>query len=153
VVWGSKNVGWLGVTRDSSNLQLWLGVGAALVLTGFAMAGWGARLRRAGPLGTAALLTLIAGAALNVVSALIEFAIFGTLGLGLGLVLLAVVVFQERLMPQPDRWLVAVSAVLSLTWNTETSTAWFLAASGALWVALSIRLLPVTARPGAEASI
>lgn len=143
IVWGAKNSAMFGLARDSGDLQVWLGIGAALVLTGFALDGWGTRLWRAVPLGPVAVGTLVAGAVLNVVSAVIDFAIFGTLGLGLGLVLLAVVAFRCRLIPQPERSLVAASAVLSLTWNTETSSAWFLAANGVLWVVLSVRLVTV----------
>lgn len=152
-VWGAKNDGLFGLTRDASDIQLWLGVGAALVIVGFALDGWGRRLWSAVPIGPVAVVVLILGAALNVVSALIDFAIFGTLGLGLGLVLLAAAAFQHRFGALPDRWLLAASAVLSLTWNTETSTVWFLAANGALWVVLSVRLLgPMTDAAGAARS-
>lgn len=148
VVWGARNAGLFGWVRDARGLQLWLGIGAALLLTGFAMDGWGSRLRRATPLGPVALGALVTGAALNLVSELVGFAILGTLGLGAGLVLLAVTAFRAQLVPRPDRWLVAVSAVLSLTWNTETSTAWFLAANGAVWLVLSARLVGAGGRPG-----
>jgi hypothetical protein len=146
-VWVAKNAGWFGLARDAGTLQLWLGVGVALVLVGFGMAGWGDRLRTVGTLGTVAMWLLIAGAGLNVVSALIGFAILGTLALGLGLVLLAAVALGQRLVPTADRWLLSASAVLSLTWNTETSTVWFLVVNGALWIALSIRLLVPSAQP------
>lgn len=150
-VWGAKNEGLFGLTRNASDIQLWLGVGAALVIVGFSLHGWGRRLWAAAPVGPLAAVALILGAALNVVSAVIDFAIFGTLGLGLGLILLAVAAFQHRLGALPDRWLLAASAVLSVTWNTETSTVWFLAVNGALWVVLSLRLLGATADAGVPA--
>lgn len=150
-VWGAKNDGLFGLTRDASDIQLWLGVGAGLVIVGFTMGGWGGRVWRAVPVGPLAVVVLVLGAALNVVSALIDFAIFGTLGLGLGLILLAVAALQHRLGALPDRLLLVTSAVLSLTWNTETSTVWFLAVNGVLWVVLSLRLLGATADAGVPA--
>lgn len=140
-IWGAMNDGLFGFTRAVSDIQLWLGVGATLVIVGFALDGWGRRLWAAAPIGPIAAVVLVLGAALNVVSAVIDFAIFGTLGLGLGLILLAVAAFQHRLGALPDRWLLAASAALSLTWNTETSTVWLLAVNGALWVVLALRLL------------
>lgn len=150
VVWGAKNASLFGLTGASSDIQLWLGVGAALVITGFALGGWGRRLWRAVPLGPVAVVVLVLGAALNAVSALVDFAILGTLGLALGLVLLAVVGLQHRLGAQSDRWLLAASAVLSLTWNTETASVWLLAVNGAVWVVLSVRLLGSASDPVAS---
>ena len=143
VVWGSKNSGLFGLARDNGGLQVWLGVGAGLLVLGFASAGWGRRLWRSRPLGPAAAVALAAGALLNVVSAVVDFAILGTLGLAVGLVLLAVVALRERLVGPLDGGLLVVSAVLALTWNTETVSAWLLAVNGAVWVVLSLRLLSV----------
>lgn len=36
-IWGSKDARWFGLARDSGDLQLWLGVGVALVLARFSM--------------------------------------------------------------------------------------------------------------------
>ena len=140
-VWGSKNSGLFGTARDNGGLQVWLGIGVALLLMGFAMAGWGRRMWQARPLGPAAVVALVAGALLNVVSEVVDFAILGTLGLAVGLGLLAVVAWRHRLVRRVDGWLLVASAVLSLTWNTETASAWLLAVNGAVWVVLSLRLL------------
>ena len=140
--WGAKNAGWFGLERDARWLQAGLGVGAALVALAFARVGWKDRLRAAGGAGRAAIALILAGAVLNVVGSAIEFAIFGTLALGFGLVLLAIVAVRARWDRPIDRAFIAVSALGSLTWNTETSSVWFLVGVGLIWTGLSIHLLP-----------
>ena len=139
--WGMKNAEWFGLERDARWLQAGLGVGAALVILGFRRAGWGERVRETGRLGRIAVGLLVAGAVLNVVGSAIQFAIFGTVALGFGLVALAITAFRHRLGGRLDRWLIAVSAFGSLTWNTETLSVWLLVGVGLVWVALSVRLL------------
>ncbi len=147
--WGSMNARWFGLASRGERIQFWLGLGVGFVLIGFAKAGWAQRLKGEGWPGRWAVWLLMAAAPLNAMSAVIEFALFGTLALGFGLVLFAVVAFRRVLMPSLDRWLVTASAVASLTWNTETLSVWLLAGVGLIWMVLSVRLIPVpgTAQP------
>lgn len=142
--WGAMNAGWLVVERDAGRylLQVWLGVGVALVVAGFLAAGWGGRLTSTGIAGRAATWLLVAAPILEIVGELIEFAIIGTLALGLGLILFTVAVFRYQLVPRFDRWLILLSAVGSVAWNTETQSVWLLVGVGLIWVVLSARLLP-----------
>lgn len=84
---------------------------------------------------------LLTGALLYVVSWIIQFAILGTLTLALGLVCLAFTLWARRLGAVVDRVLVTVSAIGSLTWNTETTSAFLLVGVGAIWAILAFRLL------------
>lgn len=147
--WGVMNAGWFALERDADRyfLQAWLGVGVALVVVGFLAAGWGGRLSSAGVAGRAAVWLFLAAPILNILSAVIEFAIVGTLALGLGLILLTFAAFRHRLVPRLDRWLVLLSAVGSVTWNTETQSVWLLVGVGLIWVVLALRLLPNNIQP------
>lgn len=149
-VWGSKNAGWFGLNRDATNLQAWLGVAAAVVVAAFAFGGLGRALIQGGGLGRTAALFLVAAPLLHVASAVLEFAIFGTLALAFGLILLTVEAFRRPLMPLPERLVLAASAVASFTWNTETASVWLLAGIGMCWAFLSIRLLPLSDVPAAS---
>lgn len=140
--WGSMNAGWFGLERDAGNLQAWMGVAVAVVVVAFASCGWGRSLLESGAPGVAAAILLVLAPLLHMVSALIEFAIVGTLALALGLILLTITVFRRRLMPLTERVVVALSAVASFTWNTETASVWLLVAIGIGWAFLSFRLLP-----------
>ena len=142
--WGAMNAGWLGLERDADRyyLQAWLGLGAGLVVVGFVGSGFCVRLRATGRVGRVARWMLIAAPILYILSAVIQFAIFGTLALGLGLVLLTSTMFRHRLVSRLDRWLMLLSAVGSVTWNTETQSVWFLVGVGLAWVVLAARLLP-----------
>lgn len=80
------------------------------------------------------------GAALYVVSWVIQFAILGTLTLGLGLICLGFTFWARRLGQVIDRVLVTLSAIGSLTWNTETTSALLLVAVGVIWAFLAVRL-------------
>jgi O-antigen ligase len=84
---------------------------------------------------------LVVGPAFLVLSWVVEFATIGTLAFGIGLVCLAVAVTRERLVPATDRALIILSAIGSLTWNTETVSAFLLVGVGLIWLILSIRLL------------
>ena len=137
---GAQNAGWSGLQRNSNQLLPALGVGAALVVLVFASSRFRKRVHQSGDLGVASEVLLVLGPALYVVSALIEFAIFGTLSFGLGLVFLAIVVVRHRLVPMIDRVLIVLSAIGSLTWNTETVSAFLLTAVGLIWVVLTLRL-------------
>ena len=90
------------------------------------------------------------GPVLYVLSWVVEFAILGTLALGIGVVCLSVAAIRRRLVPSVDRVLIVASAVGSLTWNTETLSAFLLVGVGLIWASLSVRLLPskVTVRDG-----
>jgi hypothetical protein len=61
--------------------------------------------------------------------------------LAFGLTSLAVLMPGRRLLHPGDRLLVALSAIGSITWNTETRSAFLLVAVGVVWVILSVRLL------------
>ncbi|HEX9889659.1 MAG TPA: hypothetical protein VGA69_09295 [Nitriliruptorales bacterium] len=137
---GSMNAGWFDLQRDSNALFPLLGLGLALVVAAWAAAGWPAKLWRAGIASRGAVALLFAAPAVYILSWVIEFAIFGTLALGLGLILLAVAMWRRHLSDRVDRALVALAAVGSLTWNTETLSAFLLVGVGLVFVILSLRL-------------
>lgn len=141
-VMGSQNAGWFGLERNANVILPALGIGAALVVFAFASSRFRARVHQTGPLGVASEVLLVVGPVLFLVSAIIQFAIFGTLSFGLGLVCLAIVVVQAKIVPVIDRVLIVLSAIGSLTWNTETVSAFLLTVVGLIWVVLTMRLLP-----------
>jgi hypothetical protein len=147
--WGVMNAGRFALERDAGRylLQAWLGVGVAFVVIGFLAAGWGGHLTSAGIAGRAATWLLAAAPILEIVGELVEFAFIGTFALGLGLILLTVAVFRHQLVPRFDRWLILLSAVGSVTWNTETQSVWLLVGVGLIWVVLSARLIPANTQP------
>ncbi len=71
---------------------------------------------------------------------MIQFAIIGTLTHALGLICLAFTFWARRLNQVIDRVLVTLSAIGSLTWNTETTSALLLVAVGLIWAVLAVRL-------------
>lgn len=137
---GSMNAGWFGLQRDANALFPFLGLGVALVVAAWAAVGWPAKLWRAGIAGRGAVTLLLFAPALYILSWVIEFAILGTLALGLGLILLAVAMWRRRLSDRVDRVLVGLAAVGSLTWNTETLSAFLLVGLGLVFVILCLRL-------------
>jgi hypothetical protein len=139
---GSMNAGWFGLERNANALLPTLGVGAALIVIAFFSTSFHMRLREAGSLGRVTQVLLVVGPVFFILSWVIEFAIIGTLSLGLGLVCLAVTVTRWKFVSTTDRVLIILSAVGSLTWNTETVSAFPLVGVGAVWMVLSIRLLP-----------
>ena len=139
---GSMTVGWFGLERNANAHLPTLGVGAALIVIAFFSTSLHMRLRGAGSLGRVTQVLLVVGPVFFILSWVIEFAIIGTLSLGLGLVCLAVTVTRWKLVSTTDRVLIILSAVGSLTWNTETVSAFLLVGVGAVWMVLSIRLLP-----------
>lgn len=90
--------------------------------------------------GRGAVTLLFLAPAMYLLSWVIEFAIFGTLALGVGLILLAVAMWRRRLSDRVDRVLVGLAAVGSLTWNTETLSAFLLVGLGLVFVILCLRL-------------
>lgn len=138
---GSMNAGWFGLEREANAMLPPMGIGAALVVFAFSSSELRAGLRDAGGLGRATQLLLVIGPILYVMSWLVEFAILGTLALGIGLVCLSIAAIRRRLVPPADRILIAASAVGSLTWNTETLSAFLLVGVGLIWASLSVRLL------------
>ncbi|MFP5353400.1 MAG: hypothetical protein ACLGIB_12665 [Actinomycetota bacterium] len=138
---GAQNAGWFGLERSANGLLPALGVGSALVVVAFAPSRFRRRVHETGALGVTAEALIVLGCVLYVVSAIIEFAIFGTMASGLGLVFLAVAVLRAKIVPVVDRVLIVLSAIGSMTWNTETVSAFLLTGVGLLWVALTIRLL------------
>lgn len=138
---GSQNAGWFGLERNANALLPFMGVGASLVVGTFAKSPLNGRLGQAGGAGRASQVLLIAGPIIFVLSWVIQFAIIGTLALGIGLVCLAIAVTRQKLVPVIDRVLIAASAIGSLTWNTETTSAFLLVGVGVFWMLLSIRLL------------
>jgi hypothetical protein len=142
---GSMNAGWFSLEGDANALFPLLGVGAGLVV-GFARSSLTRRLHEAGWLGRAARYLLVVAPVLLILNAVVEFAIFGTLALAFGLISLAVVVLRRRLFHPGDRLLVALSAIGSITWNTETLSAFLLVGVGLAWAILSVRLLKAPLR-------
>ena len=140
-VMGSMNADWFGLERNANALLPPLGVGAALVVIAFASSTFNRRLREIGKLGRATQVLLVVGPLLFVLGFVIDFAILGTLAVGAGLVCLAVAVVRRKLVSATDRALIILSAVGSLTWNTQTLSAFLLVGVGLIWAILSIRLL------------
>ena len=136
---GASNAGWLAREVESNRLLPGLGIGAGFVVMMFAGTGFSRALKRTA-VGRAARGFLIAGPVLYVVGGMIEFAIVGTLAMAIGLFCLTVTVFIDQLGTSADRYLVAVSAVGSITWNTETTSACLLVGVGLVWAVLSVRL-------------
>lgn len=139
-VLGAQNVGWLGAGRDANALLPVLGVGAGLVVAAVRSSSLHDDLRGF-PAGRVGGYLAAAGAVLFVFSWLIEFAIFGTLTLGLGLVCVAWAFWARRVGTVVDRGLATLSAIASLTWNTETTSAFLLVGVGLAWAVLVLRLL------------
>lgn len=138
---GSQNAGWFRLEQNANALLPMMGVGAALVIVAFAGSPLDRQLDTAGGLARAIRILLILGSLFNVLGLLIEFAIVGTLALGFGLICLSVAVTRRRLVSATDRVLIILSAIGSLTWNTETVSAFLLVGVGAIWMILSIRVL------------
>ena len=149
-VMGSMNAGWFGLDREANAMLPWMGVGAALVVIAFSTSALRAGLRDAGGLGRVTQLLLVAGPIVYVLGWVVEFAILGTLALGVGLICLSIAVIRRRSVPFADRVLIVASAIGSLTWNTETLSAFVLVGVGLIWALLSVRLLhsPVSVEGG-----
>lgn len=138
---GAQNADWLGPERNANALLPLLGLGAALVIIATRSTSFHEHVSLS-LVGRVAGYLLLAGALLYVVSWIIQFAILGTLTLALGLICLAFTLWTRRLGAVVDRVLVTVSAIGSLTWNTETTSAFLLVGVGLIWAILAFRLLP-----------
>ena len=138
---GSMNAGWFDLGRGSNDTLPLIGIGAGLIILAFYRSAFHARLKEAGGLYLAIAILLTIGVLFNVLQPVLEFAIFGTFGLGFGLICLSVAVWSRILVPLLDRILITLSAAGSLTWNTETTSAFLLVGVALLWVAISFRLL------------
>jgi len=136
---GAQNADWLGPERNSNALLPFLGVGAALVIVAARTTSFHEQLRNY-RVGRVAEYLLMTGAMLYVVSWIVQFAILGTLTFALGLFCLAFTFWARRLGGVIDRVLVTLSAIGSLTWNTETTSAFLLVGVGLIWVVLAVRL-------------
>ena len=136
---GSMNVGF-GLDRNANALFPVLGVGVLLLLVGWGRWGWAGRLWAAGLLGKAVSALLVLGAVFFLLNPVLQFAILGTLSFGVGLVLFAAMLWRQRQMTRTDRLMVTLAAVGSLTWNTETSSAFLLVAVGVLLAVVSARM-------------
>ena len=139
-VMGSQNAGWFDLERNANGLFPVLGVGVLLILTGWGGSRWAFHLRQSGLLGKATAALLVLGAVFFLLNPLLQFAIFGTLSFGIGLVLLAAALWRQRVGSQGDRVLATLAAIGSLTWNTETVSAFLLVGVGVLLAVLSVRL-------------
>lgn len=138
-VMGASNAGWLAREIEANRLLAGLGIGAGFVVMMFAGTDFSRALTRTA-VGRAARWFLILGPVLYVVGGMIEFAIFGTLTLAIGLFCLTLAVYRQQLGTSTDRALIALSALGSITWNTETTSAFLLVGVGVIWAVLSVRL-------------
>lgn len=143
---GAENAGWITSGRVSNDLLPVLGVGAALVALAFVGTTFSLDVGAAGALGRASKILIVVGCLLFISGAILDFAIFGTLSLAAGLFCLTATVLRARLASSVDRVLIGVSAVGSITWNTETSSALLLVGVGLIWLVLSFRLLRLPER-------
>lgn len=138
---GSMNAGWFNQDGDANGELPLIGLGAGLVIFAFLGTPLHERVRAAGKLGNAIKILLAIGVLFNILQPVLEFAIFGTLGLGIGLVCLSVATWGREFPPRLDQILIAFSAAGSLTWNTETTSAFLLLGVAILWMVISFRLL------------
>lgn len=139
---GSQNAGWFGLERNANDVLPVCGIGAGLVALAFARGSFSTAVAQVGKVGKTARVLIVVGCVTYILSWLIQFAIIGTLTLGIGLVCLAVAVTRHKLVPKIDRVLIILSAVGSLTWNTESVSAFLLVGVGLIWLILTIRLVP-----------
>lgn len=146
---GAQNADWLGPGRDANALLPFLGVGAALVIVALRGTSFHHSLRES-PVGRWSGYLLTVGAALYVVSWAIQFAIFGTLTLAFGLICLSITIWARRVLGMTDRILATISAIGSLTWNTETASAFLLVGVGVIWAILAVRLLMTESFTGSD---
>lgn len=138
---GSMNADWFELGRNANATLPLLGIGAGLILLAFYRSELHALVKDAGGLGRAITILFVVGVLFNVLQPILEFAIFGTLGLGIGLICLSVAVWRRKLVPLIDRILITISAAGSLMWNTETTSAFLLVGVALLWIVISFRLL------------
>ncbi len=139
-VMAARNLRGFGWVPNANPLAVWLGVGLALVVGGFALR-HGADIRSRGALGRWTARAGIAAPIFLLLSLVIEFAIFGTLITFAAILMFTVLVHRARLLPRLDVVLLAVATVASITWNTETPSAALLIIVGLVASWISYRAL------------
>jgi hypothetical protein len=138
-VMGAMNAGWLGLERDVNSMFPLLGIGVLWMLAGW----WrrvGREVWRSGGLGKAATVTAVLGGLFFLLNPILQVAIFGTLLFGIGLGLFTVTLWRQKLLTRVDHLLASLATVGSLTWNTETLSAFLLVGVGLLLAAMSLRM-------------
>jgi hypothetical protein len=139
-VMGSMNAGWFDLERNANGVFPFLGLGALMITMGWARWGWARRPWASSLLGKTAAALLVLGAVFFLLNPVLQFAILGTLAFGIGLVLFAAMLWRQRPMATADRLMATLAAIASLTWNTETLSAFVLVAVGLLLAVLSLRM-------------
>jgi hypothetical protein len=138
-VMGAMNAGWLGLERDVNSMFPLLGIGVLWMLAGW----WrrvGREVWRSGGLGKVAMVTAVLGGLLFLLNPILQVAIFGTLLFGIGLGLFTVTLWRQKLLTRVDHLLASLATVGSLTWNTETLSAFLLVGVGLLLAVVSLRM-------------
>ena len=139
-VMAAGNLRWFGWSPNANPLMVFLGLGLAPVVIAFALIR-GADIWRRGAAGRIATIAGFAAPTFLLASALIEFAIFGTLMTFVAIAAFAILVHRDRLMPRTDIALLYVATIASITWNTETPSAALLIAVGLIASWISYRAL------------
>ena len=138
-VMGAMNAGWLGLERDVNSMFPLLGIGVLWMLAGW----WrrvGRQVWRSSGLGKAATVAVALGGLFFLLNPILQFAIFGTLFFGFGLGLFTVTLWRQDLLTRADHLIASFATVGSLTWNTETLSAFLLVGVGVLLAVLSVRM-------------
>ena len=138
-VMGAMNAGWLGLERDTNSMFPLLGIGVLAMVAGWSQ-GIGRAVWRSGGLGKAAVVCAVLGGLFFLLNPILQFAVFGTLLFGIGLGLFSVTLWRQALMTRVDHLLASFATVGSLTWNTETLSAFLLVGVGLILVVLSLRM-------------
>jgi hypothetical protein len=138
-VMGAMNAGWLGLERDVNSMFPLLGLGVLAMMAGWS-GGVGRTVWASGALGKAATVMALLGGLFFLLNPILQVAIFGTLLFGFGLGLFSVALWRKELMGREDHLLASFAAIGSLTWNTETLSAFLLVGVGALLALLSMRM-------------
>ena len=139
LVMGSMNAGWLPPGGGTNSVFPLLGAGVLAMVVGWA-AGLGREVWRSGGLGKIAAVFVVLGGLFFLLNPILQFAIFGTLFFGFGLGMFTVTLWRQNLMTRVDHLLGSFATVGSLTWNTETVSAFFLVGVGVLLAVLSLRM-------------
>lgn len=136
----ARNLRWFGWSPNANPLMVFLGLGLALIVLAFAVLR-GADIWRRGLVGRVAAVAGVGAPVLLLASALIEFAIFGTLLTFVAVLAFSVMVHRSGLMMTSDVVLLYVATVASITWNTETASAALLIIVGLIASWISYRAL------------
>ena len=136
---GAMNAGWLGLFQESNSVFPILGLGVLMMAAGWSRV-WGRRVWGSGALGRTAAVFVVLGGLFFLSNPFLQFAIFGTLFFGFGLGLFTVTLWRNGFMDRVDHLLLSFATVGSLTWNTETVSAFLLVGVGVLLAVLSLRM-------------